>query len=225
MAHDVRPARDLRSFDATPHFLRRVTGDRARQTTVSRVQGEHLERAETRKVAACEISVFDTDIAVRYRRVRFDPSIACGRGGRTVYQRVCARKNAVKIKILCTSRYRTSKIIRLSEQMHASGKPFTLSPHLDPSLFLSRSMWLQCGGRTSSCTAARRTAVRRARRNRGRAHVALSPPRWGGRPRLLSAGLPRSRCRVGERPGTPVSARAAKSPVRVISRGAPGLRA
>ena len=73
MAHDVRPARDLRSFDATPHLLRRVTGDRARQTTVSRVQGEHLERAETRKVADCEISVFyltsHTDIAVRYRRV------------------------------------------------------------------------------------------------------------------------------------------------------------
>ena len=57
MAHDVRPARDLRSFDATSHLLRRVTGDRARQTTVSRVQGEHLERAETRKVADCEISV------------------------------------------------------------------------------------------------------------------------------------------------------------------------
>jgi hypothetical protein len=57
MAHDVRPARDLRSFDATPYLLRRVTGGRARQTTVCRVQGEHIERAETRTVADCEISV------------------------------------------------------------------------------------------------------------------------------------------------------------------------
>ena len=67
MAHDVRPARDLRSFDATPHLLRRVTSDRARQTTVSRVQGEHLERAETRKVEDCEISVL-FDFTYGYRR-------------------------------------------------------------------------------------------------------------------------------------------------------------
>jgi len=51
MTHDVRPARYARSFDAAPHFLRSVMGDRARQTTVRRVQGEHLERAESRKVA------------------------------------------------------------------------------------------------------------------------------------------------------------------------------
>ena len=72
MVHDVRPARHLRSFDAAPPLLRCVIGDRARQTTVSRVQGEHLERAESRKVAHCEISVlfdFSTDMAVRYRRV------------------------------------------------------------------------------------------------------------------------------------------------------------
>mgnify|MGYP006894503510 CR=1 FL=1 len=74
MAHDVRPARDLRSFDATPHLLRRVTRDRARQTTVSRVHGEHLQRAETKKVADCEISVlFDFSYGygrqVGYRRL------------------------------------------------------------------------------------------------------------------------------------------------------------
>jgi len=67
MAQDVRPARDLRSFDATPHLLRRVTGDRARQSTVSREQSEHLERAETRKVADCEISVL-FDCSYGYRR-------------------------------------------------------------------------------------------------------------------------------------------------------------
>jgi hypothetical protein len=76
MAHDVRPARDLRSFDATSHFLRRVTGDCARQTTVSRVQGEHLERAESRKVADCEISVL------------FDFSYGYGRKIQTCYSKV-----------------------------------------------------------------------------------------------------------------------------------------
>jgi hypothetical protein len=38
---DVRPARQLRSFDAAPPLLRRVTGDRARQNSVTGVQGEH----------------------------------------------------------------------------------------------------------------------------------------------------------------------------------------
>jgi len=57
MTHDVRPARYVRSFDAAPHLLRHVMGDRARHATVRRVQGEHLERAESRKVAECAISV------------------------------------------------------------------------------------------------------------------------------------------------------------------------
>jgi len=53
MAHDVHPARGVRSFDAATHLLQRAIGDRARQTTVCRVQGERLERAESRKVADC----------------------------------------------------------------------------------------------------------------------------------------------------------------------------
>jgi hypothetical protein len=68
MAHDVRPARDILSFDATPHLLRRVTGDRARQTTVRRVQGEHLERAESRKVAECVLFHFSFGYGRRYSR-------------------------------------------------------------------------------------------------------------------------------------------------------------
>jgi len=65
-------ARDLRSFDATPHLLRRVIYDCARQTTVSRVQGEHLERAQSRKVADRAISVlfyFLYGYGRRHRRV------------------------------------------------------------------------------------------------------------------------------------------------------------
>jgi hypothetical protein len=72
MAHDVRPARDLRSFDATPSLLRHVIGYRARQTTVSRVQGEGFERAKSRKVAEGAISVcfsFSYGYGRRYRRV------------------------------------------------------------------------------------------------------------------------------------------------------------
>ena len=61
MAHEVRPARDLRSFDATTPVLRRMIGNCARLTTVSRVQGEHLERAETRKVADWAIGFCPTE--------------------------------------------------------------------------------------------------------------------------------------------------------------------
>ena len=72
MAHDVHVTRDVRSFDAAPHLQRRVIGDRARQTTVRRVQGEHPERAEPRKVADCTISVYlhvSYGYGRRYRRV------------------------------------------------------------------------------------------------------------------------------------------------------------
>jgi hypothetical protein len=51
------PALDLGDFDATPPVLRRVVGDCARQTTLSCVQGEHLERAESGKVTVCAVSV------------------------------------------------------------------------------------------------------------------------------------------------------------------------
>ena len=67
-------ARDVRGFDATPPLLRRVIGDCARQTTVRRMQGEHLERAESRKVTDCAISVlfhFSYGYGRRYRRVVF----------------------------------------------------------------------------------------------------------------------------------------------------------
>ena len=58
----------------------------------------------------------------------------------------------------------------------------------------------------------------------GRAHVALSPPRWGGRPRLLSAELPRRHARGRTARDTGRCARR-KIAREVISRGAPGLRA
>jgi len=72
MTHDVRPARYVRSLDAATHLLRRVMGDRARQITVRRVQGEHLERAESRKLAECAISVLhhlSYGYGRRFRRV------------------------------------------------------------------------------------------------------------------------------------------------------------
>jgi len=59
MAQEITasPALDLGDFDATPPVLRRVVGDCARQTTLSCVQGEHLERAESGKVTVCAVSV------------------------------------------------------------------------------------------------------------------------------------------------------------------------